>query len=142
MHLMVRTLLNLTRIEVLLGMGLALWAFSLVATAESYECSFEKSDSRLIFETDPSDISGEVTAIYLRADGSREVEKGYGSELHGNLVFYIRSSSVAEPKGIIQERIYFTEVYSLANGSELNSFITTDQIGLVGLDEKGSCIRR
>ena len=142
MNRVARTLLNIMRIEVLLGIGLVMWVFSLEARADRYDCSFEKNDSRLIFETDPSDISGEVTAIYLRADGSREVEKGYGYELHGNLVFYIRSSSAAEPKGFIQDRIYFTEVYSLKNGSELNSFITTDKIGLVGVDDEGSCTSR
>ena len=142
MNRVARTLLNVMRIEVLLGIGLVMWVFSLEARADRYDCSFEKNDSRLIFEIDPSDLDGEVTAIYLRTDGSREVEKGYGHELHGNLVFYIRSSSAAEPRDFIQERMFFTEVYSLKNGSELNSFVTVDQFGLAGVDNKGSCTRR
>lgn len=142
MNRIAKLLLNVIRVEVLLGIGLVMWVFSLEAIAESYECSFEKNDSRLIFELDPSDLDGEVTAFFLRPDGSREIQKGYGSELHGDLVFYIRSSSAAEPKDFIQDRIFFTEVYSLKNGSELESFVTVDKLGLVGVDNKGSCARR
>lgn len=142
MNRIARTLFNVMRIEVLLGIGLVMWVFSLEASADTYDCSFEETDKKLIFEIDPNDKFGEITAIYFRADGSREVVKGYGSELHGNLVFYIRSSSAAEPKGFAQERLYFTEVYSLKNGSELNGFITVDKLGMVGLDNEGSCTRR
>ena len=128
------------RIEVLLGIGLVMLVFSLEASADTYDCSFEGTDKRLIFEIDPNDKSGEITAIYFRADGSRDVEKGYGSELHGNYVFYIRSSTAAEPNGLAK-RLNFTEVYSLRNGSELHSFITEDTLGNFGLDSEGSCAR-
>ena len=141
MNLVARTLLNVMRIEVLLAIGLVMWGLSLDARADTYDCSFEKKDLKLIFEIDPDDKFGEITAIYFRVDGTQDIKKGHGSWLHDDL-FYVRWSGDAEPATFSQDRLYFTEVFSLKNGSDLNSFITVDKLGMVGLGNEGYCARR
>ena len=56
------------RSEVLLGIALLMWVFSLEANAEIYECA-NGGQSKVIIETDPDDRSGEVTVIVLSDDG-------------------------------------------------------------------------
>lgn len=135
-------LTTVMRTKALLGVVLAAAASGLEAKADTYECSDKQNDSKLIFKFDPSDLDGEVTVIHLKKDGSREVEKGFGSELHGNFVFFTRSSSAPNPTDLIPQRAYWTSVHSLKNQSELNSYFTMDEFGLVGVDNKAICTRR
>lgn len=132
MNRVARTLLNVMRIEVLLGIGLVMWVFSLEANAEIYECA-NGGQSKVIIETDPDDRSGEVTVIVLSDDGSKQVRKGHGYELNDDFVFYVRE---------FDSPIWFTSVYSLRDKTKLEGFISTDRIGLVAAEKGATCITR
>ena len=81
MNRVVRTLLNLMRIEVLLGIGLVMWVFSLEAQAQTWICEMD-DDEQWIFTKNTDDQWTEVPtkASYIEKPVSSKIgviEDGY-----------------------------------------------------------------